>query len=135
MGAVRAAAGSSPAADVSSSAVTACAAMLALFLACSSQPALAAPLSGASLQSDSSSPDQLVPYIVGGQQTSIEQVPWQVYVVGRHPEGGGVVDVTSCGGSILNATTILTAAHCVDHEGTTTTYPRENSRSWRELRP
>ncbi len=105
------------------SAVTACAAMLALFLACSSQPALAAPLSGASLQSDSSSPDQLVPYIVGGQQTSIEQVPWQVYVVGRHPEGGGVVDVTSCGGSILNATTILTAAHCVDHEGTTTTYP------------
>jgi trypsin len=27
---------------------------------------------------------------------------------------------SSCGGSILNATTILTAAHCTDHEGSTT---------------
>jgi secreted trypsin-like serine protease len=104
------------------SALTACAAMLTLLLACSSQPALAASSPGASLQSDSSTPGQLVPYIVGGQESPISRFPWQVYVAGRHPEGGGMVDVTSCGGSILNATTILTAAHCVDHEGTTTTY-------------
>ena len=32
-------------------------------------------------------------------------------------------DRGACGGSILNATTILTAAHCVDHEHTTSTYP------------
>jgi len=104
------------------SAVAACAAMLTLLLACSSQPALAASSPGASLQRDSS---QLVPYIIGGQEATISQFPWQVYVVGRHEEGGGTVDVTSCGGSILNATTILTAAHCVDHESTTTTYAAE----------
>jgi secreted trypsin-like serine protease len=99
--------------------------MLTLLLACSTQPALAASSPGASFQSDSSTPDQLVPYIVGGQEAPISQFPWQVYVAGRHPEGDEMVDVTSCGGSILNATTILTAAHCVDHEGTTTTYNAE----------
>ena len=101
------------------SAVAAVATMLALFLACSSQRALAAPVRGVAFDGSSVS---LVPYIIGGHESQISQFPWQVYVVGRHPEGGGEVDVTSCGGSILNATTILTAAHCVDHEGTTTTY-------------
>lgn len=101
------------------SALTACAAMLTLLLGYSSQQALAASPRNLALDSDSA---PFVPYIIGGQESSISQFPWQVYVVGRHPEGGGMVDVTSCGGSILNATTILTAAHCVDHEGTTTTY-------------
>jgi secreted trypsin-like serine protease len=99
----------------------ACVAMLTL-LACSSPPALAASSSGTSLPGAGSSSDRLVPYIVGGQESLISQFPWQVYVAGRHPEGEETVDVTSCGGSILNATTILTAAHCVDHEGTTMTY-------------
>ena len=60
----------------------------------------------------------LVPLIVGGQESSISQFPWQV-LVERFAEGSGA----ACGGSILNATTILTAAHCVDHEGSTATYP------------
>jgi hypothetical protein len=90
-----------------------------LLLGYSSQQALASSPRSLVLSSDSA---PFVPYIVGGQESSISQFPWQVYVAGRHPEGGGMVDVTSCGGSILNATTILTAAHCVDHEGTTTTY-------------
>src|ERR1039458_4326678 len=64
--------------------------------------------------------DPLVPYIVGGQEASISQFPWQVYVVRYDKtEGTGA----ACGGSILDATHILTAAHCVDHEGNTTTYP------------
>jgi secreted trypsin-like serine protease len=96
------------------SAVAAVATMLALLLACSSQRALAAPVRGVAFDGNSVS---LVPYIIGGHESQISQFPWQVYVVGRHPEGGGEVDVTSCGGSILNATTILTAAHCVDHDG------------------
>ncbi len=105
----------------------ACVAMLTLLLACSSPPALAASspgtsAPGASLTGGGASSDRLVPYIVGGQESPISQFPWQVYVAGRHPEGEETVEVTSCGGSILNATTILTAAHCVDHEGTTTTY-------------
>ena len=103
-------------------AVTVCAAALALLVACSSQQALAASARNLAFAGNSTS---LVPYIIGGHESQISQFPWQVYVVGRHPEGGDMVDVTSCGGSILNATTILTAAHCVDHEGTTTTYAAE----------
>src|SRR5277367_6569886 len=60
--------------------------------------------------------DPLVPFVVGGQESSISQYPWQVFVFVPSEK-------IECGGSILNSTTILTAAHCVDHEGTTTTFP------------
>ena len=60
--------------------------------------------------------DALVPYIINGQVTSITQYPWQVYLVSN--EGSGVYG--SCGGAILSATTIITAAHCVTHENTAT---------------
>ncbi len=66
---------------------------------------------------------QLVPQIVGGQKASIEQFPWQVYVEGGPFEEDGKVFTTSCGGSILSPTQILTAAHCTDVEGTTTPEP------------
>src|ERR1700733_305423 len=56
----------------------------------------------------------LVPFIVGGQESSISQYPWQVFVYLPSEK-------IECGGSILNPTTILTAAYCVDHPGTTTT--------------
>jgi secreted trypsin-like serine protease len=67
----------------------------------------------------------LVPYIVGGQEASISQFPWQVFVLVRAEEGENVTEA-SCGGSILDATHVLTAAHCVDHEGMTTRYPAED---------
>lgn len=60
-----------------------------------------------------------VPDIVGGQQSSISQFPWQVFVLAEIEPGIAV----TCGGSILDATHVLTAAHCVDHEGTTASYP------------
>jgi hypothetical protein len=66
-----------------------------------------------------------VPYIVGGQESSISQFPWQVFVLVVAEEGATTTEA-SCGGSILDATHILTAAHCVDHEGTTTRYPAED---------
>lgn len=48
------------------------------------------------------------PRVVGGQPAAIEDVPWQVLVrVGAGPSG------TLCGGSILDATHVATAAHCV----------------------
>jgi secreted trypsin-like serine protease len=67
----------------------------------------------------------LVPYIIGGQESSISQFPWQVFVLVVAEEGATTTEA-SCGGSILDATHILTAAHCVDHEGTTTRYPAED---------
>lgn len=45
--------------------------------------------------------------IVGGENTTIQEHPWQVSI----REGTSRHD---CGGSILNANWILTAAHCVD---------------------
>ncbi|MBJ7470524.1 MAG: trypsin-like serine protease [Solirubrobacteraceae bacterium] len=46
--------------------------------------------------------------IVGGTVIGIRDAPWQVNV------WGGGAGGFECGGSILTATTILTAAHCVD---------------------
>jgi secreted trypsin-like serine protease len=63
--------------------------------------------------------EPLVPYIVGGAPTSIVQFPWQVFIQGKLAPH----EFVGCGGSILNATEILTAAHCVDHEESTLSYP------------
>jgi Trypsin len=102
--------------------LAACVGALALPLAAYTQEALAATPAGTSLDAGASS---LVPYIIGGQETSIEKVPWQVFVEGGPFEEGGKTFTTSCGGSILNPTQILTAAHCTDVEGTTTPQPAE----------
>lgn len=48
--------------------------------------------------------------IVNGTPVAITAVPWQVAVFSRFDDGSGY----DCGGSILDATTVLTAAHCVD---------------------
>ncbi|MDO8213951.1 trypsin-like serine protease [Conexibacter sp. CPCC 206217] len=50
------------------------------------------------------------PAIVGGAPTAISQVPWQVFV-----QADDTVNrfVYNCGGSIYDATTIITAGHCV----------------------
>jgi trypsin len=71
---------------------------LALFV-CSSAPlGCGAPTSETEpVEADMDSVDD---GIVGGVKTSIETVPWQVFL-----DGG-------CGGSILSASWILTAAHC-----------------------
>lgn len=47
--------------------------------------------------------------IVGGSRIDVQTVPWQVYV--------GVGSNLACGGSILDARRVLTAAHCVVPEG------------------
>ncbi len=98
-------------------ALAACCVALALLLAGSPQQALAGPSHNVAFDSGSSA---LVPYIIGGQESSISQFPWQVFVLLEDPIEG---IEASCGGSILDATHILTAAHCVDHENTTISYP------------
>lgn len=50
------------------------------------------------------------PRIIGGTVASIRDVPWQVSLSSR----GGIDGGFDCGGAILDASTIVTAAHCVD---------------------
>ena len=61
----------------------------------------------------------MVPYVIGGQRATVAQYPWQVLVITR---ASPTLEVL-CGGSILDSMHILTAAHCIDQEGTTTQYP------------
>ncbi|MDQ3645203.1 MAG: trypsin-like serine protease [Actinomycetota bacterium] len=49
-----------------------------------------------------------VPSVVNGAPISIRQAPWQVYVESTTGTSG-----SACGGSIYDADTIVTAAHCV----------------------
>jgi trypsin len=93
-------------------ALAGCALAAAPAASAASPPALA---SSSSNPFEGSGP--LVPQIINGRQSSISEFPWQVWILLTSAEGE-----SSCGGSILNATTILTAAHCTDHEGTTTAY-------------
>jgi secreted trypsin-like serine protease len=61
---------------------------------------------------------RLAPRVVGGTKIGIKKTPWQVYVQARVKTASGGIRTYSCGGSILNKTTILTAGHCVYDEQT-----------------
>ena len=60
------------------------------------------------------------PFVIGGQQIPIEARPFQVYVVAGTD--------SACGGSVLDARRVLTAAHCVVPVGTTTPRPASDVR-------
>jgi hypothetical protein len=60
--------------------------------------------------------------IVGGNQISSEQAPWEVAIFGFLPEER----LLFCGGSILDATHILTAAHCLYDPQTGLRIPAED---------
>lgn len=51
------------------------------------------------------------PRVVGGEDTDITQYPWQVAIVFS---GSDAYNSMHCGGSIINESWILTAAHCSD---------------------
>jgi trypsin len=60
--------------------------------------------------------------IVGGSRVSIEQAPWQVVVIAFISE----TEALLCGGSILNETEVLTAAHCVINPSSKVGIPPED---------
>ena len=95
--------------------------LLVLLAVCVGALASILAMSSPALASSGSNPFEgrgpLVPQIINGKESSISEFPWQVWVLLRNVEGEA-----TCGGSILNSTTILTAAHCTDHDGTTTPY-------------
>ncbi len=64
--------------------------------------------------------------IVGGSQISIGQAPWQVEIEAFVPVGESEFLELRCGGSILDATHILTAAHCVFNPETANPLPPED---------
>jgi hypothetical protein len=101
-----------PARRLASLALTICG-LIAFALTLQAAPAGAAPLQS----------QLLAPQIINGQEASISQFPWQVFVLLDEPIAG---EEGACGGSILDPTHILTAAHCVDHEGTTSSYSPGN---------
>jgi hypothetical protein len=61
--------------------------------------------------------------IVGGNQISIEQAPWQVWVLGVLVQQH---ELLLCGGSIVDATHIVTAAHCLFNPLTEERLPAED---------
>ena len=51
--------------------------------------------------------NKVVPAIVGGQEAKVNSIPWQVLIVYQY--------YPICGGTIIGPSTILTAAHCLEH--------------------
>ncbi|MEX0993306.1 MAG: serine protease [Solirubrobacterales bacterium] len=52
--------------------------------------------------------------IVGGDTTTASEWPWTVAIVRHQNQGGTDLSRLRCGGSLLAATVVLTAAHCLD---------------------
>ena len=61
-------------------------------------------------------PQAKKPAIVGGTAISVTQTPWQIFM---QADGSGGMSY-ACGGSIIDATHVVTAGHCV-FDGTTAT--------------
>ena len=64
--------------------------------------------------------------IVGGNQISIDQAPWQVVMFGFIEEEGVLAGVLICGGSILDTTHVLTAGHCLYNPETGVRLPADD---------
>lgn len=77
---------------------------------------------GAVFRAAPAKPDRAAkPRIVGGQEIQVAAVPWQVYLQ-IDPDNNPSNGYFECGGSIIDATRILTAAHCTFDNRTNTPF-------------
>lgn len=67
------------------------------------------------------------PRIVGGGPITIDKAPWQVFLRAEDPVTGAYY---ACGGSIIDATTIMTAGHCLFDETTGLPFPVSEFEVW-----
>ncbi|KAL2722332.1 CLIP domain-containing serine protease 2-like [Vespula squamosa] len=51
----------------------------------------------------------LIPRIIGGTRTALDEFPWMALLEYQHPRGR----TTACGGVLINERYVLTAAHCL----------------------
>lgn len=51
----------------------------------------------------------LIPRIIGGTRTALDEFPWMTLLEYQHPRGR----TTACGGVLINERYVLTAAHCL----------------------
>jgi len=69
----------------------------------------------------------LSPKIIGGINSSVNELPWQAYLNMTFPDGDGG-STFICGGAVISENVVLTAAHCLRH-GETTVEP-QNVKVW-----
>ncbi|MCW8328022.1 serine protease [Photobacterium sp. SDRW27] len=59
--------------------------------------------------------------IIGGIPAAENELPWQAYLNMTFPDGSGGENTFLCGGVVVSENVVLTAAHCVRHDGDTVT--------------
>ena len=65
-----------------------------------------------SASSASAAPEDSQTNVVGGQETTIEEWPWQVAIAHPPADGGDGYERQFCGGALVAPALVLTAAHC-----------------------
>jgi secreted trypsin-like serine protease len=55
-----------------------------------------------------------IEYIIGGSEAKKNEFPWQVSLRVGIPLGDGRMGGALCGGSLISATWVVTAAHCLE---------------------
>ncbi|ELR65275.1 Protein C [Photobacterium marinum] len=70
----------------------------------------------------------VTPKIIGGIDSSANEIPWQAYLNMTFPNGNGGQSTFVCGGVVISQDVVLTAAHCLRNGSDTVT--TQNIKVW-----